>query len=482
MTAIRVVLGSVVIVVLALTWVDPDLWGHVRYGEDIIAARALHAAEPYAFTSDISWVNHEWLSEAIMAAAYLLGGGTGLILLKLSLALATVIVSMRGVWKTGRDATVQDALLAILIAGIWIRIYIIRPQVFSLLCFAALVSVLRDAEAGALRRLAWLPLVFCLWVNMHGGWIVGAGVLVLWAAATALTSATVPKRAIVAAGLASAAATLVNPYGFQMWGFLVETVHPERPWIDDWRPIYDVPALLPFWLPVAAAAAFGLWRARRVLSWSHALIVIALGIASVRVSRLDAFFAIATVTLLGPAIGAMRPIQSTSGSRPGRKGAVPVALACGILVASAAGTPTFRCVSMEGLDWLPEPEVVPAIRGGGLKGRMITWFGWGQYAIWHFSPDVKVSFDGRRETVYSEGFGNNHVRLYWTPEQTGEFLQRLDADAAWLPKELPLVRFLENAGWSRIFEGSRSIVLSRAVRDPLPQPAVAAGRRCFPGP
>ena len=482
MTFIRAVLGSVMIVVLALSWVDPDVWGHVRFGRDIVTAGQLPHEDPYSFTSDIPWVNHEWLSEVIMATAFRVGGSTGLILLKLSLALGTVIAAMWGVWKRTQDVVLQDALAAVLIAGIWIRIYVIRPQLFSLLCFAILVWVIRDVERGAIRRLAWLPLVFALWVNMHGGWVVGAGVLVLWAASTALTSANVPGRALTLAVAASAAATLLNPYGIKMWGFLAETVRPERPWIDDWRPLFATPALLPFWLPVAAAAAFGFWRGRRVVPWGHAVIVVVLAFASVRVSRLDAFFAIATVTLLGPSIAAVRSIQMRAAPVTGRTRIVSAALAAGVLLGTAAGTPTFRCISMEGLDWLPEPEAVPAMRAGVLKGRMITWFGWGEYALWHLAPDVKVSFDGRRETVYSEGLGDNHVRLYWAPEQAVDFLRHIDADFAWLPRELPLSGFLSAAGWSRIFEGSRSIVLSRIPRDPLPNVAVVSGGRCFPGP
>jgi len=481
LTIIRVLLGSLMIVVLALSWVDPDLWGHVRYGVDIVTARQL-LEDSYSFTSDIAWVNHEWLSEVIFGTAYLSGGSAGLILLKLALALGTVIFSMRGVWRSGRDATIQDGLLAILIAGIWIRIYVIRPQLFSLLLFAVLMSICHAADKGAISRLAWLPLVFCLWVNTHGGWVVGAGILVLWTAVSALTSTSVSKKTLALTGAGSAAATLVNPYGFEMWGFLAETVRPERPWIDDWRPLLATPALLPFWLPVAAAAAFGLWRARRAIPLSHTLIVVALAVASVRVSRLDAFFAIATITLLGPTIAGARARRTEFRPDADWRPALSVAIATAILAAAGITTPAFRCVSMQGLDWLPEPEVVPAMRAGALQGRMITWFGWGQYVIWHLSPEVKVSFDGRRETVYSERFGDNHVRLYWTPEQAGDFLGELDAELAWLPKDLPLSRFLENAGWFKVFEGSRSMVLSRAARDALPQTAAAPAARCFPGP
>jgi hypothetical protein len=137
---------------------------------------------------------------------------------------------------------------------------------------------------------------------------------------------------------------------------------------------------------------------------------------------------------------------------------------------------------MQGLAWLPEPEPVAYIKAASLKGRLLTWFGWGHYAIWHLSPDLKVSFDGRRETAYSAPFVAAHVALYWWPESNESFLRELDPDHAWLPRDLPLVRALQNQGWKTVFEGPISVVLSREARAPALPPAPPSMRRCFPGP
>src|SRR5215218_10450633 len=71
---------------VACLWVaDPDLWGHLRFGLDAIRDRALTSVDPYSFTSDVPWTNHEWLSEVAMGAAYLAGGVPGLLALKVLL-------------------------------------------------------------------------------------------------------------------------------------------------------------------------------------------------------------------------------------------------------------------------------------------------------------------------------------------------------------------------------------------------------------
>src|SRR6188768_2227494 len=74
--------AAFVFAALAVTRADADLWGHVRFGLDILRDRSLPTVDPYSFTQDRPWINHEWLSELQMGAAYALGGATGLVLLK----------------------------------------------------------------------------------------------------------------------------------------------------------------------------------------------------------------------------------------------------------------------------------------------------------------------------------------------------------------------------------------------------------------
>src|SRR6187549_3515302 len=81
--------GAVVpiVAVAAITEADPDLWGHLRFGLDLIATHRIPGVDPYSFTQDRPWVNHEWLSELAMGLAYRAGGVTGLMLLKAALIL-----------------------------------------------------------------------------------------------------------------------------------------------------------------------------------------------------------------------------------------------------------------------------------------------------------------------------------------------------------------------------------------------------------
>src|SRR4029453_6680573 len=60
----------------------------------------------------------------------------------------------------------------------------------------------------------------------------------------------------------------------------------------------------------------------------------------------------------------------------------------------------------------PESAAVDFFKANGNHARVLTWFNWGEYAIWHLNSDVLVSMDGRRETVYSEDLFDEHTPVY----------------------------------------------------------------------
>jgi hypothetical protein len=486
------------LVAVCRTWGDPDLWGHVRFGGDILSG-GMSRQDTYSFTSDIPWVNHEWLAEVVMHASWAIAGNTGLVGLKLAIVICLVGLVATSLRADSVPPVLRDLLVATALVGTWARIYVIRPQLFSLLLFAGLLWVLRSAERGQVRRLWILPAFFAVWVNMHGGWIVGVATLGLWTAFRLMPLASrhttteqrgrtpqIPVLYVAGAALLSLAATLANPYGFRMWSFLAETVRLERPSIGDWRPLVSSgPEVVMPWIAAAAFAAVALIRRRAPIDLCHVAIVMALAAGSIRVNRLDIFFTLSVVMLLARQIGgSVRRDPAAAGARAIRPAvAVPIIAAIsGVAVATGLAYPQspLRCVRLDG-PWMPEREAGAFILRNHLSGRLLAWFDWGEYAIWHFSPQLKVSIDGRRETVYSEEFVARHTRLYFNPDTEQALLQQLQADYAWLPANLPLVRALERDGWTRVFSGRVSVVLA-SKNVARTDSGIVPPEACFPGP
>ena len=477
---IRAILFSAAFCLVARTKVDPDLWGHVRFGGDILAS-GFADADPYSFTSDIPWINHEWLSEVIFYLAWTLGGGLGLILLKIAVVAGVVALAAQVVGRRGLPPLMAEIMIGLVLLGTWPRTSLVRPQLFSVLLFAALLWVFHKVSEGKARSLRLVPLIFLCWINLHGGWVVGFGVFGLWVLAGLFSNPPgVPRTSLVATAFVSAAALLVNPYGWHMLAFIATTVRFDRADIVDWQPIWHSSFLLGLWIASLTFAAYATFRHRRLIPIRDYVIVVILAIASLRVGRIDAFFTLAVVMLLGANLGRR---QAPAESNSLRVGLVPSlgGLVTGVgIVAGFATTMPLSCIGLD-MPWTPEREAGAFIQANHLKGRLLSSYGWGQYVIWHFGRTLLVSLDGRRETVYSPSFLRAHYALYDHPERSTDLLDRLDPDYAWLPVGTPLIDALETRGWSTLFSGPRSVLLSRdAIATVTPGPLTVAA--CFPGP
>jgi hypothetical protein len=110
---------------------------------------------------------------------------------------------------------------------------------------------------------------------------------------------------------------------------------------------------------------------------------VALGVAAIRVLRLEPFFVIA--------VALWAPQRTWPRSSPLLW--VEAAAAVAVFAAALAfGAPQLSCLAIRG-EWAP--DVTVDVRG---RGTLLVPFGWGHYAIWRFTPQFRVSIDGRRET------------------------------------------------------------------------------------
>ena len=235
-TLLRATIFAVLGAVLAYTWADPDLWGHVRFGGDILRDGEIARRDPYSFASDLQWVNHEWLAEVTMYSSYALAGGVGLVGLKVILVFGAIGVIYLTIRQYPIPPIARDALLGLAVAGANARLSAVRPQLFSLILFAGLLALLLHIDRGRTRWLVALPAVMAVWVNVHGGWLVGLGTIGLWGAFRFVGPPPGLSRGPLAAVLTiSVLATLLNPYGTGLWEFLATTVRLGRPDIEEWR-------------------------------------------------------------------------------------------------------------------------------------------------------------------------------------------------------------------------------------------------------
>lgn len=459
------------------TEADPDLWGHLRFGHEISQNLALSRADPYSFTTDRQWVNHEWLAEVIMAAVYDRYGTPGLLGLTTGITVGVLFLIWRLLEHLGVRLPVRAGLLVLVFMGISSQLASVRPQMFSVLLFTTLACLLVRSEDEKPRLLLVVPAIFAAWSNLHGGWIVGLGALCLWALPAAL-GGRVALPWLFFALISASLATLLNPYGIGLWNFLWHTVRLARPEIQDWQPLIFFPRRLVSWVATTVVVVWG-WRRKGAISGTWFVPVAMLGLLSLKVVRLDVFYTLFAVTVLGRLVSGLGPSWFPLSKRPSRREILVFGAAATVAVTMMLyqATKTARCLPL--MDSSPEPEAAQFVEKNQLTGKLLTWFGYGEYAIWHFWPNLRVSYDGRRETTYSDAVGKAHLAFYFGSDPS--YARELNADFVWLKKSLTVVPALEADGWRPIFRGSQSVILTRTAGDYI-LPDAISGPRCFPGP
>jgi hypothetical protein len=244
--------------------------------------------------------------------------------------------------------------------------------------------------------------------------------------------------------------------------------------------MYSLPPVL--WAPWLATTALVIAIAAHARLAGHKkylVLAALLGVMAIRVSRLDAFFAIATTFFAARALGSTPTSASSGGVTPQRSSRLAWAFAAAATIALAIVIPRATSVRMAS-GMVPDSAVGRFVQARGLKGNMLTWFDWGEYALWHFGPDLKVSMDGRRETVYSAAVIDAHLRFYQGGPGAWQYVDTLQPDYVWIPRRLPVVDDLRRNGWIALCEGPSSILFTRRhVMKPC-EPAATRLNPAFP--
>ena len=224
-----------------------------------LSTASIPQTDSYSFTSDRTWINHEWLAECAMYLAFAVGGGPGLVVLKMLVVLATLAL----VWSELRRQQVDSATRDLLIALDRCRhVPSSQPCASADLFDRGVRDPALDprrgwvasppaADSSPLCRLGQLSRRLdrrrrC--ARDVGRCCRGRRarlarrdecVLFLWA----------PWRSI---------GTLANPYGWRMWQFLTTTVGFGRAEITDWQPLYRLGAgYVALWAVLALVALVG---------------------------------------------------------------------------------------------------------------------------------------------------------------------------------------------------------------------------------
>ncbi|MFY9562581.1 MAG: hypothetical protein WAQ52_20305, partial [Terriglobales bacterium] len=205
---------------------DADIGWHIRTGEQILATHSVPRVDSFSSTMQGQpWFAWEWLYDTLLGVVHGSMGLNGVVWLAALLIATTFTVLLGQLLRRATGLPVAIVLWLLALGASSIHLFA-RPHIvswlFTLLWFVALE---RWEQGSAPLWLRWFfPASMLLWVNLHGGWLLGMTLLAIYAIAAFVESvhgsdviarirSAHRARAMGWTFLASAVATVVNPYG-----------------------------------------------------------------------------------------------------------------------------------------------------------------------------------------------------------------------------------------------------------------------------
>ncbi len=246
----------------SFSYLDPDFGWHLRFGEIIMRSGAIPHDQIFMWTlAGKNWVDHEWIGNL---GLYVIFSKVGYITLSLVFAcipLLAIALINRQLLRYYIKKSETIFLLAVLEIGALffsLNHFGIRLQELTFLFLACLLLIIdRCNRERRILNSVWLLIpLFYLWACAHAGFLIGLAVFGAWVGLEILffyipRLAKLFSRQPLSAGdvlkisiafVLSAVATLVTPYGTELYSFLGDyrnTYYMDH--IQEWRPPYAFP-------------------------------------------------------------------------------------------------------------------------------------------------------------------------------------------------------------------------------------------------
>jgi hypothetical protein len=436
---------------------DLDMWHEIALIRESVRVGHLLTEDVFAYTPTIRpVVDHEWGAGALL---YLVapGGGSAVVALKYLLALLTAVAIFQcaRLRHTGFEQMTVLAPLAIPLLGLGYAT--LRAHVYSFLCFAALLYILELDTAGKRRWIpAWL-LIFVLWANIHGGWVMGMIALGLhW------LEQVVRRRThlhILGAIVLSLAAVSVNPYGLAYYRQIWTALTMSRVAIPEWSPLWRDASWYAqlFWVTLAVA---GYAIANRGLRASLGfLIVAAMACGAILHQRILPFYAVAWIAYV-PSYVSATPLGSAIRALFRKREAATVVL----LVLAMFFAATSVVIGFWRLVVPNDPFPVGPVRylaDQHFYGNVMTAFEHGSYVSWRLYPAVKVSVDSRYETAFLPELVDESLRFYRAGPDWRQTLAKYPTDLVMTLRQAPVAGELPGVGWKSVYLDKKFEIFAR---------------------
>jgi hypothetical protein len=393
--------GGLISIFFSLTaynLVDVDIWHEMVLIRESLRAGHLLTRDVFAYTPTVyPSIHHEWGAGLIAYGLTHWIGGGAILILKYLIALLIGFLCLQCAKSIGAEVHLWAVLCPVAIyLSQFGFLSVIRAQVYSFFFSACCVWVFEQDRRDNRRWLIPWLCIFPVWVNLHGGFVVGLGLLALYTVEQALRRQPFRHLLFILAG--SSIEVFINPFGPAYIRYIVSALAMTRPYIQEWRPVWIFgPLRTAMFLAAVVIAAYSVAKigVRRA---PGLLMVIATAVQATLHFKLMPLFAIAWISHV-PAYLQQTPIGQWIINFTQRRYAF--VLSVWLMVTVIYLTPAIR--SQFWRMRVPQSNTTFAYPVGAVEylaqqhfaGNLMVPFRQGAYVSWKLFPAVKVSIDSR---------------------------------------------------------------------------------------
>ena len=464
-----VVVAITVFILSATPMTDPDIGWHLRDAQYQLHTMEFLHHDQWAFTTlGAPWIDHEWLAELPFYAGWHILGADGLAVVTW-FELECIFL---GVYLLAYRYT-RDAMAACLVtvAGVFLGTVSFGPRTLLAGWIALVIEllILQRYEQKRGRSLWALPLLFMVWINAHGSWMIGLSVLFAFAVSnlldvdlgalqgTAWTKAERRQVAIVF-GLC-VAALFVNPYGWHLVGYPLDLAFRQKlniANVQEWQSLDFRSLRARILLGVCGLSLLSQLVRRR--AWSpFALCLLGIGLYSA--FSYTRFLFLAAILVL-PLLAQDFSGWLRSSSAPPRR-LVNAAVMVAMLIAgiSIHGRRAARFPSVE--EGTFPVKALPYLASFKPVGRVFNDYNWGGYLEWH-ARGLPIFVDSRVDIFERSGAFADYLNAIQLKDSFA-ILDKYQIRYVLFRQDTPLVYLLRHSpAWKIDYEDTTTILMERA--------------------
>ena len=456
-----------------LRWVESDTLWHVTVGDLILKAHTWPTHDIFSFTAHGSpWIAYEWLGEVVMALAWRAGNMQGLAVLVMALASMIILALFYLAYLGSRNVKSAFAACAVLLPLAAIS-WTLRPQLLGYFFLIITLIVLRRFRDGSKKSIWLLPILFLLWTNSHGTFVLGFGVLgIYWLSGLKefqfgdfYSRRWTPgeRQQLELIALLCLVASVITPYGTQLAAYPLEMAGSQPliiKIIQEWQPLALTSSygklflllILAFWL-------FVMMRRVRIRLEDLALLLIATGETVVH-ARFMVLFVPVFAPVLAELITPWFPPYAESKDHPILNFALVGLIIAGIVEFFPSNARLQHLVAEE----MPA-QAVQYLHAHPDLDPTFNYFFWGGYLIMNRRPSEGVFIDGRLDIYEYSGVLDDYMSIMSLKPDTESLLSKYRVRSCLIPPDSALAVLLASSpGWKQVYRDGISAVF---VREPM---------------